>query len=247
MNRLGLKQGRALGLLFPARLAWYTRPGSGKSFIRRATSDSQRSESFLQRNGAFLVFGGLFGGIIGALVKSWLDNSNFAKVRDLLEESALLDGRELMDLASNNFSPAQLDQVTHIEKNNISYAQFVAHTKRHLESFKAGYCFDRLIARRPAPQDQDRENSALFFMISLLTALETETLEDRARILFRVCQNLGYVADGRVDKDVVARVLEFLHFSCQLPASKFVVKSHPPSDLARFWPIQQYKWVNRSF
>ena len=68
----------------------------------------------VRKNGPFVVFGGLFGGVIVMLYRSSAASSAFDKERDKILETCVLDSSEQIDLMVENkaFSTSIYDDIT---------------------------------------------------------------------------------------------------------------------------------------
>lgn len=168
-------------------------------------------------------------------------------------EVVVLDVDEQLDLMRQNraFNRATFDDLSRslpdsFPSGDASYLDFIGHVQGYLEApLRAGHLIDRLIlSRRSAGKGRDTE-SVHFLMTLLSLALETETLEDRARSLFLMLSSASGESSGNgpatVDLKATARLIEDLHSTHQVPVEKKVIKtdhSYPTQTYTEATPAQ---------
>jgi len=230
-----------------------------------STSAAAPSESGLKailpevvyNNAGLAVFTCGIGGIVGMIWRTSAASSNFNALRDELAENVLLDRHDLEELMYLNrhfnvdtYADITQSLSTAFPLGRASYNDFVVHVQGYLESpLKVGHLLDRVVLNRAVEEEDIR-----LLMTLLALAMETDSLEDRARSLFSVfSQGGGRNADGmlspniecntarQLSKDEVIDSIEYLHATQQIPVEKKVIKT------AREYPVQTYIEVGIHF
>lgn len=200
-------------------------------------------------NAGLAIFAGAIGGIVGMIWRTSAASTNFNAVRDELADQVLLDRHEIEDLMHQNRS-LNVDTYAEICRSlstafplgRAPYREFVAHVQGYLESpLKLGHLLDRVILTRAAEEEDVR-----LLMTLLALAMETDTLEDRARSLFFMFSSGGGSNDDGpatngasttqrlLSKEEVTDSIEYLHSTQQIPVEKKVIKTD------REYPVQTY-------
>jgi len=206
-------------------------------------------------NAGLAIFSCGIGGIVGMIWRTSAASSNFNTLRDELSENVLLDRHELEDLMylNRSFSVDTYAAITQslstaFPLGRASYDEFVAHVQGYLESpLKSGHLLDRVVLNRAVEEEDVR-----FLMTLLALAMETDTLEDRARSLFSVFSQGGnsnadgdllHTVDSKMSKilskDNVIKSIEYLHVTQQIPVEKKIIKTD------REYPVQTYVEVGK--
>jgi hypothetical protein len=221
---------------------------SGKSGLRAMLP------AVVYNNAGLAIFAGAIGSIVGMIWRTSAASTNFNAVRDELADQVLLDRHELKDLMHRNHS-LNVDTYAEICRSlstafplgRAPYREFVAHVQGYLESpLKLGHLLDRVILTRAAEEEDVR-----LLMTLLALAMETDTLEDRARSLFFMFSSGGgsnneeLATNGTMrkllSKKEVADSIEYLHATQQIPVEKKVIKTD------REYPVQTYVEVRVCF
>ena len=204
----------------------------------------------VQKNLGMGVFLSVIGGVVVALYRTYKSNSNFNEIKDDLQGSSsvidLAEQRELMH-QNRTLTPVVFEDISRslpaaFPSGRCTYLEFVSHVQGYLESpISHGHCLDRVVISQQDTEKQggrDNSEDPRFLMTVLALALDSEPLEDRASLLFRMMRSAdsGKKSVGAtVRTEDIAASINYLHISNQTPVSKRVIKTD------RVYPVQTYK------
>jgi hypothetical protein len=202
----------------------------------------------IYRNAGITFFLSILSGISLMIYRTSSATSNFNSVKDKLQDSLVLVPEEQVELMIENrafsstiFADIASSLPSAFPTNKASYSDFVSHVQGYLEApIKVGHYLDRIILeRRTSSSPSNQEEDVRFLMTLLSLVMETETLEDRASVLFKMISNFSQSESGgnilKVSPDKVADIIEYLHLTNQLPIEKKVLKT------AHEYPVQTYE------
>lgn len=204
-----------------------------------------KSNLFLDNLGK--IFLGAIALLIGTLVRSSYGTKNKTKVREQLEEKAVLDPLEIDDLRAANseltpqvFRTIMEDVQETFPQGSASYPEFVTSVRKTMVRLKGdaftvelGHLMDRAVLAALHQQDKrEDEPVSLVFLLAALSMSLRSSVDDRIAILFEAMQS----KNGNVTFEDVRDMVGYLQDTCQLVPDSQVVKA--PTQ----YPIpQQYK------
>lgn len=193
------------------------------------------------------IFLGGIGLLIASLVRSFRGSTNRNKMREKLQEQAMLDPLEIDDLRVANseltltvYRKILQDLVETYPDQSLRYADFVNTVRTTMKGLKGdaftielGHLIDRIVLASLKQHGHSSEDAQpLAFWMAVLTLCLNGTVPERIRALYEALEAKD---EGKVTLSDVREMVGYLQDTCQLVPDSQVVMSEQK------YPVQQYE------